>query len=522
MDKIPFRILSLNGGGVRGVFQAVALRNLQNELERPLYEFFDLISGTSTGAIIALAISLGIEPSRIVDLYLNHSGKIFKEKKLSFLRSGARYNNNILKKELVSVFGTSQLRDVKTKVIICASCLDDFSHRVFSSFHKNHSADKELSLVDIAMASAAAPTYFDPIKPVGQERSYLDGGLWANSPSLISVLWANRFLHIPLEKIRLLTVGTGFFPRGELINKFKSQLPISFKTIRSILEIMFASQESFADFHSKELLGKSNYYNINCQLNEPIHLDDSEKAIDKLPALAELAINDNVSEIIKFLNKEIDVKISDKKIKETLVSDELIEASGLTGFYPNRRFYSFRKDLSTIDLYVDTAQNSVIMVSINLMTGIHFHNLLNVLQNKFEKSSDFTATISLLNPNKADLIFAISPVLTRSKEQLFDSIIDTIDKLKKFKKSLSEHAQNRFEIRVHNSIPFGSAIIIDHDYDYGRIQIETKPYQAVLNDSIAFEVAPFGSSGLFGTLLEAYKKLLEDGLTLDDIIIENK
>lgn len=521
MDQIPFRILSLNGGGVRGIFQAVVLRNLQNQLGKPLHEFFDLVTGTSTGAIIALAASIGIDPSRMVDLYKNRSKKIFNEKFLSLLRKGARYDNKIFKEELVNVFGTSQLRDVKTKVLITSSCLDHFSHRIFSSFHENHSADKELLLVDIAMASAAAPTYFDPIKPEGQERSYLDGGLWANSPSLISVLWANRYLHIPLEKIKLLSVGTGFFPKGALINEFNSHIPISFDTIKSILEIMFATQESSADFHTKELLGKYNYYNINCQLEEPIHIDDPINAVKKLPALAEIAINENAHEIIEFLQKEIEVKISNKNIKDALVSDELIEAAGLTGFYPNRRYYSLRGDASAIDSYINTAQHSVTIVSINLMTGIHFNNLCKVLKDKLEKeSSTFTATISLLNPNKAELIFAISPVLSRSKRQLFDSIVDTIEQLKKLKECLSESARKRLKIRVHNSIPFGSAIIIDHEYDYGRIQIETKPYKVVLNDSIAFEVAPFGSSGLFGTLLQAYTKLLEDGSEVDELIFE--
>lgn len=72
-------------------------------------------------------------------------------------------------------------------------------------------------------------------------------------------------------------------------------------------------------------------------------------------------------------------------------------------------------------------------------------------------------------------------------------------------------------IRVHNTLPFGSAILIDHREDHGRIQIETKPYKAVLNESFAFEVAPFGTSGLYRTLVNGYESLLKDGSAIEEI-----
>jgi len=79
MVSVPFRILSLSGGGVRGIFQAVFLKNLENTTGIPIFQQFDLISGTSTGSIIALAVSLGIDINRIIDLYRNN--KMFYEMK---------------------------------------------------------------------------------------------------------------------------------------------------------------------------------------------------------------------------------------------------------------------------------------------------------------------------------------------------------------------------------------------------------------------------------------------------------
>lgn len=507
----PFRILSLSGGGARGIFQAVFLSRLQKELGKPLWQQFDMVAGTSTGATMALAIALDIDIERVVDLYRHHAEQVFRPRLLCGLRKGPRYDQQILRRRLVDVFGNKQLRDARCYVIAPASCLDQFSHRVFCSFPSSAPADSNLTAVDVVLASAAAPTYFPPVKPSAQERSYLDGGLWANSPSLVAALWATCHLAIPSHSIRLLSIGTGDFPRGLLFDQFAQMRGYSLATVRALFELMFASQESAADYHTKEFLAEDNYLRVSTQLQDFIALDDAQTSIKKLPALAEMQ---EVNNVVEFLSRE-DPKgpprtrsRSGKKQQDTLISEELIREAGLTAFYPSRRFYVYRKGASSIDTYVDTARKSVVMVSINLMTGLPFDGLCTVLQSKLENETDsFSATISLLNPFKADLIFAISPTLNRTKDQLFDSIKDTLEQLVRFRLSLSREAQKQMAIRVHNTIPFGSAILIDHRENDGRIQIETKPYKAVLNESFAFEVAPFGTSGLYRTLINGYESL---------------
>lgn len=199
---------------------------------------------------------------------------------------------------------------------------------------------------------------------------------------------------------------------------------------------------------------------------------DQEKKLQK-----QLQQKGGESEVKAPLSSEKESLISCETSEAEYVSQELIEAAGLTGFYPSRKFYAFRQDTSSIDSYVSRARKSLVIVSINLWTGLSFDNLRRVLAEKLEdKNNTFSVVISLLNPNKSDLIFAISPVLDRTKDQMYTSIKDTIDELVKFRYSLSTEAQRRFEIRVHNAIPFGSAIMIDHIEEFGRIQIETKPY----------------------------------------------
>ena len=265
---------------------------------------------------------------------------------------------------------------------------------------------------------------------------------------------------------------------------------------------------------------------LTTQLNEFIGLDDAKKANDKLPALAENQFNKSIEDINKMFKSDIpsvsskhEANNQDLEVPE-LIPQELVEASGLTGFYPSRKFYVYRQGAESIDSYVDGARKSLIMVSINLMTGLPFTNLCKVLERKLEdKSKEFSAVISLLNPLKADLIFSISPVLNRTKDQLFSSIKETIDALVEFRNRLSTSAKNRLKLRVHNTIPFGSAIIVDHKEPYGRIQIETKPYKAVLNDSFAFEIAPHGTSGFYETLINGYKTLINDGTAIEEIAL---
>ena len=285
MTNVPFRILSLSGGGVRGIFQAVFLKHLEDAIDMPIFQQFDLIAGTSTGSIIALAVSLGIDVSRIIDLYRNKSETIFKSRAFSLIRKGPRYNQNILRFEMEKVFGTKQLRDTETNVIVTATCLDQFCHRVFSSFSTNEAGDNELSAVEVALASSAAPTYFAPVMPQSQERTYVDGGLWANSPSLISILYANRYLNIPIESMKVLSVGTGDFVQGIIKNQFNNLRILSADTIKTIFEIMFSSQQSSADDQAKIFLGTESFMKITAPLNEFIGLDDAKKANEKLRAV---------------------------------------------------------------------------------------------------------------------------------------------------------------------------------------------------------------------------------------------
>lgn len=511
MEK-PFRILSLNGGGVRGIFQAVFLQKLSEKLPKPFYSNFDLICGTSTGSIVGMAVAFDISLDLIVSLYKEKGKSIFEKKSINGFRRGPLYDQEILRNELTKVFGNKQLGQAKTKILITSASIADYKHKVFSNFH-SFVGDESLSAVDVILSSSAAPTYFMPVKPVTQESHYVDGGLWANSPSSLSILFANKYLKIPITEINLLSVGTGDFPKGTTIEHFKKMRRFSLSAIETIFELMFSSQASFADNYAKEILGKDRYLRVSTNLDSPISLDDVESAVSKLPSHAENAIDQYLQETIVLLKHDgIKSDVINHLKREDLISDDLVKETGLSAFFPTRKHYDIRGDNSSIHSYVDTAKDNLIMVSISLIKGINFDDLRLILERKLEdKNSNFNVTISLINPDKSCLLEALCPVFEKDKEDLERDIRDGVKRLTEFRNKLSSYAKDKLHLYVHNAIPFGSAIIIDNDKPYGKIQIETKVYKVPMGKSFAFEVVPYKHDGFYFTLVEGYKNLLKDG-----------
>ena len=191
--------------------------------------------------------------------------------------------------------------------------------------------------------------------------------------------------------------------------------------------------------------------------------------------------------------------------------NEQVSAAGLTAFYPSRAYYRKYRETATIDQYVSTATHSVVMVSINLMTGIPIEGLGGALATKLKLNKSFTATVSLIDPDKLHLMKTLAPVLNTTPGDLANSIRASLNQLTDARAKLPLRARGRFLIRVHNTIPMGSAILLDHHEPSGRIQIESKVYKAAPLQSFAFEVMQTGANGFYETLAKGYDDLVKDG-----------
>ncbi len=211
-----FWILALSGGGARGLFTAKVLANLENEIDCALAQRFDLIAGTSVGGILALGLAKEIPATNLVELF-DKADEIFMPRSLFskyFPLFGPKYRNNNLKALLENdeIFGTTTIGELKHRVMIPSVNYTKGTPRFFKTpHHTSLRTDWQHKLVDVAMATAAAPTFFSVYGFSNQY--FVDGGLVANAPGLVAVHEAMHFANHPdVKTIHVVSIGT--FARG--------------------------------------------------------------------------------------------------------------------------------------------------------------------------------------------------------------------------------------------------------------------------------------------------------------------
>lgn len=235
-----FKVLSLDGGGVRGLYTAAVLNSLSDRFgsgsQLDVGKGFDLLVGTSTGGILASALAAGIPLKTIINLYKNQGPEIFKDPiptnglfKLFWgiknLFRPANSNEN-LTKALKDIFGTETIGQLfeRRKIPLCIASVNIATHkaRVFKTAHDPKKNADDLRLItDVCLASSAAPIILpiagvpDPL--VDNELShFVDGGLWANNPILIALVEALT-LSSKDQPIEIISIGTCPPPSGSAL-----------------------------------------------------------------------------------------------------------------------------------------------------------------------------------------------------------------------------------------------------------------------------------------------------------------
>lgn len=237
----PYRVLSLDGGGMRGTYTAEFLDRLTCYFARTrgvealdLGKGFDLITGTSTGAIVACALAIGRPMSDVVALYRKHGPAIFPHRikgtrsaiyRAAFLGgSVVRKGDKALREALSGVLGEKTMIDVYDRrgISLSIPTVSMKTHRawVFKKTPKSGVRDDLYPLVDVCMASSAAPIYRslaaidDPMAKHGLKQVFADGGLWANNPILVGLIDA-LMVAPPDQPIEIFSLGTCSRPEGE-------------------------------------------------------------------------------------------------------------------------------------------------------------------------------------------------------------------------------------------------------------------------------------------------------------------
>lgn len=215
----PFRILSLDGGGVMGAFSASALAAFEKATGRTIVEHFDLITGTSTGGIIAIGLAMGASAAEIRDFYTKEGAAIFPGRagiknwvgRVKDLFS-PKFSNEALRAAIAKVVGDRPLREARTRLVIPSYDINAGKLYLFKTpHHETYCHHADLPAVDAALATSAAPTYFPPhtIQGLG---TFVDGGLWANCPAIVGAIEALDFLGQAPEQVRMLSLSTTSYP----------------------------------------------------------------------------------------------------------------------------------------------------------------------------------------------------------------------------------------------------------------------------------------------------------------------
>lgn len=278
-----YKVLSIDGGGIRGIIPARILERLETH-HPDLVQGFDLFAGTSTGAVLAAGFANGFQPRFLRQMYQGFGETVFEDslwddlKNLKYLL-GADYSLANLKNLLEEVIGDTRLGDLPKKILIATFDLKDESLNPPSwkpKFFHNYPADDDddkQRLVDVVIRSAAAPVYF----PMYQ--GYIDGGVAALNPATCALAQA---FHEGFLDVRMLSMGTGRNPR--CLDQLDADWGI-YQWGLNLVDMVMDGGSEVADYQCRQIL-KDQYFRIQPQLSVPIGMDDWQ-SIDELIAIAD-------------------------------------------------------------------------------------------------------------------------------------------------------------------------------------------------------------------------------------------
>ena len=291
-----FRILSIDGGGIRGIFPAAFLAELEHRYlgGSSVADYFDLIAGTSTGGIIALGLAAGLRASDLRDLYISRGHEVFPPPGDGILAVPKnwigkarryfkyRYDNESLERVIKSTLGKRKFGEAKVRLCIPSADGRHSEPCIFKTpHHPDYKKDKREYMTKVAMATAAAPTFFQPFIDGGY--IFLDGGLWANDPIMVGLVDSLSCYSIKRTQVRILSIGCGSRPYIVDKRRFRGGLWAWRKIIESAMHLQSINALGQAGL----LIGRDRITRVDPgPIGAEIELDDWTSAVDKLPGVA--------------------------------------------------------------------------------------------------------------------------------------------------------------------------------------------------------------------------------------------
>lgn len=319
----PYRILTIDGGGVRGIIPVLWLERLERYLNGPIHAHCDLIAGTSVGAILGCGFAMGMTAAEAREMWLNGAHVAFskphsmKERgRRIAARAGlmAKYESSGLEALLRSIFRDTRMGDLTPPTLALSYDIQSMQVHVFSSAKEEH---KGLKVWEVCRASTAAPLFWDPhlmaLDDSGVKHPMADGGVTANNPVVLAI--SESVSHakgtgkaVPLENVVVASFGTGSPPEGQ------TQIPKTiFGCSSMIMRALMTGATGTDHVTARTMLPAKNYWRFQTSIAGRLApLDDIEN-IDELQAVAMAHLADGADQRLGQLARRLQGKPLDRR-----------------------------------------------------------------------------------------------------------------------------------------------------------------------------------------------------------------
>jgi len=283
------RVLSIDGGGIRGIVPAIVLAEIERVSRRRIHELFDLIAGTSTGGILACALTAPDDDglsrhtaAELVDLYRTEGPTIFRRSLWHRIESAEglideKHDDAGLQRALEKYLGDTELHQALTKVLVTAYDIEAREPFFFKSW-RSHESARDFRMTTVARATAAAPTYFEPhrARPTdgGTPLALVDGGVFATNPGMCAFAESQRLA--PGSRTLLLSLGTGELTQPIPYEKARGWGLIEW--VRPVIDVVFDGVADTVHYQLGQLLADGDYTRLQVMLDRASDaLDDASR-----------------------------------------------------------------------------------------------------------------------------------------------------------------------------------------------------------------------------------------------------
>jgi patatin-like phospholipase/acyl hydrolase len=297
MSNKVFKILAIDGGGIKGLYSAKILEHFEDKFKCQISDKFDMLCGTSTGGIIALGLSLKIPASELSKFYEKYGPSIFpnRSKLFNIFRQVAwrgKYSDITLKKALQNTFGEKVIGESSNLLCIPTYTITEARPWVFKFDHTILGRDNKAKYVDVALATSAAPTYF-PMAEISyyDNKQFIDGGVWANNPTLVGYIEALTYFvgkDKPYDELQILSLSSLSLTGGKPTGLKRHRPFISWRN--ELFETSMTGQSMFTNYFMEKTNGITevpvSYFripsaNVSSEQESLVQLDvANKKALD--------------------------------------------------------------------------------------------------------------------------------------------------------------------------------------------------------------------------------------------------